>query len=272
MKTVRALLMAAAGLFLLVQPVVSHAANVLVDFSASFNDQTAPPFPFTDNTDPAAVSQGSGPLSGSLSHYATSSTATANYGSLLVNTAASGSSDEFLGTNSKAGWSDSLTILGSGQGTLKLYFALSGSLAAVDGGGGSLAVTTYNVTGDVNGNIFTRTGSQHSSAGLIGSALSDFNVTTGTFTFGTPFNFDVSLLGAASYSGNLAGGSGSSTASNLQLTLTGIEVYDFPFNTLVNSPNISSASGIVYGVPEPSRAVLLLPGITALLFRRRRIL
>lgn len=269
MKTGRMRLMAAAGLFLLAQPQMMHAASVLVDFSASYNDVTAPPFPFTDNTDPAAVTQATGPLNGSLTHYSTSSTATANFGSLLVNTAASGVSDEALSTNSKAGWVDSLTILGSsGSGTLKLYFALSGSMTAVDGGGGSVAVTTYNVTGDVNGNVFARTGAEHSSAGLIGNALSDFNVTTGTFTFGTPFNFDVNLLGAASYSGNLAAGSGTSSASNLQLTLTGIEVYD-QFNVLVSSPDISSTSGTVYGVPEPSRVMLLAGGMAVLFLRRR---
>lgn len=128
MKTGRMLLMAAAGLFLLAQPQMMHAASVLVDFSASYNDVTAPPFPFTDNTAPAAVTQATGPLTGSFTHYSTSSTATANFGSLLVNTTASGVSDENVNSSSKAGWVDSLTILGSGAGALKLYFTLSGSL------------------------------------------------------------------------------------------------------------------------------------------------
>lgn len=270
-RTTAASFLVAAGISLaFVTP--SPGANVLVDFSASYNDPTAPPFPFTDNTDPAAVTQATGPLNGSLTHYSTSSTATANFGSLLVNTTASGSSDEALSTNSKAGWQDSLTILGSGSGTLKLFFTLSGSMTAVDGGGASVAVTTYNIAGDVNGNIFARTGAEHSSAGPLFDPLTDFNVTTGTFTFGTPFNFDVSLLGAASYSGNnIAAGSGSSTASNLQLTLVGIEVYDFPSNTLVGSPSISSESGFVYAVPEPSRALLLMLGGSTIFFRRRRV-
>uniref|UniRef100_UPI0037839AB6 hypothetical protein n=1 Tax=Prosthecobacter sp. TaxID=1965333 RepID=UPI0037839AB6 len=71
MKTNSALLMAAVGMFLLAQPSVSYAAAVLVDFSASINDQTALPFSFTNNTDPAAVTQATGPLRGSLSQYAT---------------------------------------------------------------------------------------------------------------------------------------------------------------------------------------------------------
>ncbi|MDZ4403126.1 PEP-CTERM sorting domain-containing protein [Prosthecobacter sp.] len=270
MKTSRVLLMAAAGLFLLAQPQMMHAASVLVDFSASYNDVTAPPFPFTDNTDPAAVTQATGPLNGSLTHYSTSSTATANFGSLLVNTAASGVSDENVNSHSKAGWVDSLTILGSGQGTLKLYFTLSGSLAAADGGGSSVATGTYAVNGDVNGNFFARVGTEHSNIGLIGFALTDFSVTTGDFTFGTPFSFNISLEGSAGYGGDTGATSDSASASNVQLTLVGIEVYDFPSNTLVSSPSISSASGVVYAVPEPSRAVLLLLGAGALLCRRRK--
>lgn len=61
MKMERVLLMAAAGLFLLAQPVASHAAN--------YSDAT--PVSVSSNPDPAAVTQATGPLSGSLFHYAT---------------------------------------------------------------------------------------------------------------------------------------------------------------------------------------------------------
>jgi len=69
MKMERVLLMAAAGLFLLAQPVASHAANVLADFAANYSDAT--PMSVSSNPDPAAVTQSTGPLSGSLFHYAT---------------------------------------------------------------------------------------------------------------------------------------------------------------------------------------------------------
>lgn len=269
-RTTAASFLVAAGISLaFVTP--SPGANVLVDFSASYNDPTAPPFPFTNNTDPAAVTQASGPLNGSLTHYSTSSTATANFGSLLVNTTASGVSDEGVNSSSKAGWVDSLTILGSGVGTLKLYFTLSGSMTATDGGDPSVATGTYAVNGDVNGSFFARVGTEHSNIGLIGAPLADFNVTAGTFTFGTPFSFSISLEGAAGYGGDIGATGGSASASNVQITLAGIEVYDFPSNTLVSSPSISSGSGFIYGVPEPSRALLLMLGGSTIFFRRRRV-
>lgn len=59
----------------------------------------------------------------------------------------------------------------------------------------------------------------------------------------------------ASYVGSFAAGSGSASASGLQIT--SIEVSD-PLKATISSPGISSASGIVYGVPEPSRTPLLL--------------
>ncbi|MCB1278493.1 MAG: PEP-CTERM sorting domain-containing protein [Prosthecobacter sp.] len=272
MKAINTRLLAVAGLFLLAPAAPSHAANVVVDFAASYNDPT--PVPFSSNNDPAEVTQATGPLSGSLSQYTTTATATADFGSLLVSSITNTTiGDASASTSAKAGWVDSLTIVGgSGLGSLKLYFSLSGSLAAANGGDSSNAQANYVLSGAVNGNSFSRFGQEISSpasSGFLGDAMTDFNVSGLNFTFGTPFDLNFSLEAYSSYSGSVAASSGSASASNLQLTLTGIEVYD-QFNGLVSSPGIGSDSGIAYGVPEPSRVLLLASGTTSLLFRRRK--
>lgn len=259
----------AVGSLVLLSGIPAPAAQVLVDFNASYNNPT-PPLPFTDYIDPAAVTAGTGPLSGSLSHYTTTSNATADYGSLLATSnLASTPNDDGASAGAKAGWEDSLTILGAGTGTLKLNFAFSGSLAASDGGDTSISLTSYFVSGTVGSGSISRLGQVHSNFGSLGDPITDFSASGLSFIFGTPFAFNVSLEASTSYGGSIAASSGTGDASNLQLTLTGIEVYD-QFNQLVGSPNISSGSGTIYGVPEPSRAMLAAFGIGALAARRRR--
>ncbi len=257
------------GMILLAWAVSSHAASVLVDLHANYNDPTPPPSGFTSDNNPPPVTQATGPVSDSLSHYTASTNATASYGSLQTNVIiGTTTNDDSSIATAKASWEDSLTIAGSGFGSVKFSFTFTGSLAASGGGDSSVAQGNFNLSGNVNGNTFAHGGQLHSSFGPTGESPADFTTTNYLVNFGIPFTFNMTLENTASYVGSLAATSGSASAAGFELTLTGIEVYD-QFNTLISSPVISSESGYVYGVPEPSRTLFVLLG-TALLSQVRR--
>jgi hypothetical protein len=248
----------------------AQGALVLVDFNGQYfaNAPYNPP-PVTASLGPLSASDPS--VTGS------SMAATADYGSLLVNTASSSSSNTSnTSVTGTAAWQDFVTILGgTGQGRLKLNFAFTGSLGASDTGGSSSGTTDYAINATINSmSASLRAGSLTSNGGPAGLAIQSFSISDILFPFGTAFGFDVELAAGSFAVGDVVnpGGpyTGTSGASNLLLTLTSIEVFNIG-GAAVSGATLSSQSGFGYGlVPEPSRTILAIAGFALIGLRRRR--
>jgi hypothetical protein len=226
----------------------AHASMLII------NHYMEDSFPFTEayggvtNTTLASI-QTNGVL-GSESY-----SAEVSYGSAKASAqTSSGAEDYGLANANLVAWEDTLTITAAGynfSGFIDLTFSLSGALAATSGEGASSSAT-YEV--HINYDMapfYSRLGSD-----LGGDPLTDFTADGKGFDFGQAFDLRVELGVYTGSAGDFDSGA-SASATDIELTLTGIKISETEGGDAI-AATIISDSGTSYPViPEPTSIALI---------------
>lgn len=244
---------------LLALPAGSHAAVSLSSYAYVGWGYLHPGYTSTSGT--SAAIHGDGFNDEFMGIYTGNASASAAYGALTTSSngaLADGVQFQHI-AGSSAGFEDEMTIAGgslSGGGYVVFTVTVSATTSQTGGGETPGAELSFN------------------GGSLASSVITGGSYTTALIpiTFGTSFDLSMGLAAESLVSFTSSG----SATSSFTAALSSMDVYDAT-GTILIAPSLytgTASSGtnylLLFAAPEPSRAVLMLAGLTGVALRRRR--